>query len=263
MDQNLSAVAKKVAEVCEIAEIMGRNDSKRQVGSEALKALTKAFEHLKREKEKAVQYFARKRVEDIAALEKSIEEFTAELDDLRRNFSTHGPFTLSWKSHEALADLDVLLKKVDKLKETEQAILSEAAQLEVERYPSTELVAFEARVRGVYVVWEVAGEWESFQTDMLSNSVDGGGDEGPDSGAVIIESLDEIASRLAGVVAADKESQVDEGDEGGGGERREELTKLEIYCSLNGNINSYRRAMALIAKLKNDSLRPRHWLQVT
>jgi hypothetical protein len=272
VDKNLFNVEQKVNEVCEIAQIMGRTDSKRQVGTEALGALKKAFAHLKKEKEKAVDYFARKRVEDIRNLEESVCDFEAGLGNLKTTFATHGPFTLSWKSHEALADLDVVLGKVEALKKTEKGILTEAAQLEIETRPSKELVNFGARVRKIYVIWEVVGEWESFQKKLLAKPVyplerPAAGeedDEQPaadkakaqdseeDAGEAIKKALEDIARKISDVVC-DREAEDDDGDI---------IDELEIFISISGNVKSYREVMDLIARLKNESLRARHWMQV-
>ena len=172
MEQNLAAVGRKVEDVWEIADIMGRTDSNRSVGGggEALSALRETYSQLQEEKEKAADYFARKRVEDMRDLEANVSRFQSDLDDLRTNFSTHGPFTLSWKSHEALAELDLVLGKTAELRGREKAILEEADALEMGRVPSAALVGFESRVRKVYVIWEVEGEWEDFQQNLLSKS---------------------------------------------------------------------------------------------
>ena len=157
-------------DVCEIAEIMGRTGGRREVagGPEALRALRVAYSQLQEEKEKAADYFARKRVEDIRALEANIAGFEADLDGLKANFAEHGPFTLSWKSREALAELEVVLGKAAELRSREGAMREDAAALGMERAPSAALVAFERRVRQVCVVWEVEGEWEAFQQNLLS-----------------------------------------------------------------------------------------------
>ena len=166
----MAAVAQKVDDVCEIADIIGRTDSSRKVagGEEALSALRETYSQLQKEKEEATEYFARKRVEDIRDLEANVSRFESDLGDLRTNFSTHGPFTLSWKSHEALAELDLVLGKTAELREREKVILAEAAALEMGREHSAALVGFERRVRQVYVIWEVEGEWENFQQTLLS-----------------------------------------------------------------------------------------------
>ena len=92
-------------------------------------ALREAYSQLQEEKEKAADYFARKRVEDIRDLETNVSRFEGDLEDLRTNFSTHGPFTLSWKSNEALAELDLVLSKAAELRGRERTILEEAAAL--------------------------------------------------------------------------------------------------------------------------------------
>ena len=170
MERSLAAVGRKVDDVCEIAEIMGRTGGRREVagGPEALRALREAYSQLQKEKEKATDYFARKRVEDIRALEANVAGFEADLDGLKANFAAHGPFTLSWKSREALAELELVLGKAADLRSREGAMREEAAALGMERAPSAALVAFERRVRQVCVVWEVEGEWEAFQQNLLS-----------------------------------------------------------------------------------------------
>lgn len=184
----MATVGRKVEEVCEIADIMGRTDSVRKVGGgeEALSSLREAYSQLQEEKEKAADYFARKRVEDIRDLEANVARFEGDLGDLRTNFSANGPFTLSWKSHEALAELDLVLGKTAELRGRERAILQEAAALEIERKPSAALVGFESRVRKVYVIWEVEGEWEDFQKNLLSKSASSAG-EGRESRGANIE----------------------------------------------------------------------------
>ena len=269
VEQNLDAVGRKVDEVGEIADIMGRTDGSRKVGGgEELTALREAYAQLQQEKERAADYFARKRVEDIRDLEDNVSKFEGDLEELRASFSSHGPFTLSWKSHEALADLDVVLGKTADLGAREKAILEAAAALDFERAPSSGLVQFEKRVRTVYVIWEVEGEWEHFQKNLLSSPAlqscsdkACGADESEppaaDTEAAIKETLATLSNKIGKVSSAAAAAAVEEGE----GESR--LEELDIFLFLKSNVEAYRRAMGLIGRLKSPSLRPRHWREIS
>ena len=120
-------------------------------------------DRLRLEKNKAIDYFAQKRTQDIQALQKSIDVFNAKLTNISSNFENHGPFSLSWKSDEALQELKSVLSKVKQLEESEDAIVKASAELVMEYTTSGELVYFEERVTNLCTVWQVQGEWEKFE----------------------------------------------------------------------------------------------------
>jgi hypothetical protein len=47
----------------------------------------------------------------MAAVEESAERFAKALDALDADFKAHGPFTSSWKSYEAMAELSAITQK--------------------------------------------------------------------------------------------------------------------------------------------------------
>ena len=150
---------------------------------QVIEDLERDSEQLVKDREAAVEHFARKRVEDLKKLESDIATLESKLESLSENFKTHGPFSLSWKSGEALAELKTTLSKVDlasiidisqfviackttprqrlnlnvhtfslnlpkveDLKTFEDRIMSDAEELEYEHDRSQELMAFEQEV---------------------------------------------------------------------------------------------------------------------
>ena len=63
------------------------------------------------------------------------------------NFNTHGPFSLSWKSAEALHELNLTLEKIKDLKEKENGIEADAEELEYEYDKNQDLIQFETEVK--------------------------------------------------------------------------------------------------------------------
>ena len=258
VDGNIQRVEKRVAEVKAIADILdrtcdggmrGRQQQQQQhsVDQETLVRVAKEFKSLKVEKEKAVDYFARKRVEDIKQLEKNVQSFEAAFKDVSENFLNHGPFTLSWKSQEALLELGSTQSRIRGLKEKESVILQEASELELYREQSSDLCQFEDRVNNVYQIWTVAGEWENFQQNYLSKLVQDADME------QIKGRLSDLDLKVSGLAQQQQHQQA-----GGSFE------DLEVFNTLSSNVKSYHDVIELIIdKLSNDSLRPRHWEKIS
>lgn len=69
-------------------------------------------ERLKVDKAKTVEYFVHKRALDVQSWQDKTLSFHQKLQQLKSNFNNHGPFTLSWKSEEALHELDSIQEQV-------------------------------------------------------------------------------------------------------------------------------------------------------
>jgi hypothetical protein len=89
----------------------------------------------------------------------------ADLTSMRESFRHHGPFSLSWKSTEATAELEAAAARLTALRTREATLAKAAADLGddslFQRPPG--LAQAEADVEAVSKVWQVQGRWEILQ----------------------------------------------------------------------------------------------------
>ena len=161
LERSMTNVAKKVNDLTTISKIMERTDPHGYSADEIVSHFDEELTKLKSEKEKAVIYFQEKKVEDIRQLELQIETFQTELQGQRVHYDSHGPFNLSWKSFEALQDLQDLQEKLNELAGVEMDIRDKAAILGVLYEASEELQFLGDDISNLQDIWGVVQQWET------------------------------------------------------------------------------------------------------
>ncbi len=237
VDKNISEVEKRLGHVQTICAIIERTDKSRVLGSWNLPELEQECQTLRDERDQAVEYFSQKKREDLKSLRCDIDKFNQQLESLRANFSSHGPFSLSWKSLEALAELQSVLAKIKVLQEEEDKICSHSTELDHDYCKSELLESFRKEVMNICTVWEVQGEWEAFQAELRAQMVVG-------------SDIQAITRRLETMKKTTDELE-SFGD-----------AFLEVFDSLKTNLALYAEIVQVVSLLGHKSLRPRHWKDI-
>ena len=238
VEKLLLAIEDRVNDVKKIADILARTDYEQHLDKDMIARLQTDFEKVKREKEAALEYFARKRNQDMEKLQANILHFQQRFEKLNSNFESHGPFNLSWKSQEAQNELATILKKIDELKNLEIDIELAAKDLNWDYEKSDELTELMINVENLVEIWRVQGEWEKFQGELLQMSVS------RTNTVMIISKIEELRSKVAQMAEVNIANE------------------LEVKQSLETSLPLYSDIVDVIQKLDHESLRARHWEKI-
>ncbi|TRY72347.1 hypothetical protein TCAL_08161 [Tigriopus californicus] len=238
LNKQLDLALEKMGQIKDITAMILRTDPKKAKSKESIKVMEVELENLKQEKIKAVDYFAKKREEDVKALQASCNEFEDELGILSKDFEAHAPFTLSWKSHEALADLEVFGGKIETLKNKERSNVNQASALELFLDVSSHLMNLESSVAELASIWKIVGEFEGFQNSLKDLQIM------EDNLGTVSARLEEISGNLGELTKLEK------------------YQDLEIFVSMKSSVETCEVIFKVIVAMMSPSLRSRHWEEI-
>lgn len=238
LNQQLDSAFEKMGQIKEITAMILRTDAKKAKSKEKIKAMEAELENLRQEKIQAVDYFARKREEDVKGLQASCNEFEDELGALSKDFEAHAPFTLSWKSHEALADLEGFGTKIESLKSKERMNIKQASTLELFLDVSSLLLTLESNVAELASIWKIVGEFEEFQNSLKDLQIK------EDNLKTVSSRLEEITGNLSELTKLEK------------------YQDLEIFVSMKSSVETCEVIFKVIVAMMSPSLRTRHWEEI-
>jgi len=169
VDARISETTKLVQQIGKIEAITGRIQIRLEEGL-ILNKLKTDLANLKADRDAAVDRFERRRAENLKDLEADAVALNSELAIARETFRRHGPFSLSWKSGEATAELRSTGERLAAFRARESALIAAAVELGDESLftKPAGLNEAEIEVKDVTEVWEVQGRWEELQVRTLS-----------------------------------------------------------------------------------------------
>jgi hypothetical protein len=230
MDQTLDQIETNTKDTIKVLKLLQKNGINTKVAFEATKDIESQYMAIKKDKN---QILLQRRDASMKTTEqmKHVKLISKALDDLIVSYKVQAPYTSSWKSEEALTEIDSFSGKMTNIIE---GVEDYDIKDNIENFDE-KIEELESNLANLRDIWMIVTDWENFEKQANEK---------------IIQDLD-VEEMIRGLnTFNDKVAQFSS---------RTFDSRIEIHLTLQNKLSIYEGNFSLIETFRSKAIKDRHW----
>ena len=230
MDEILERVDKNTKDTFKVLALLTKNGINTEIAYESTKEIEEEYLAIKRDKN---QILLQNRDSNLKSMEqmKQLKITNKSLDDLIFSLKVQAPYTASWKSEEALNEINNFKSKVRNIRaEVEHFDLQDS----IENYHD-KVAELDLNLQNLKDIWNIVTDWELFEKESYPKNI---ADMNVQEVIIALTAIKDEIARFC---------------------KRSYDSRIEIHYTLQNKMVIIEANFSLIEDFKSQAIKTRHW----